>query len=296
MAKKIEVDIAYLKSIGLSQKQISDIIKNSEPDHWTNKLPEGNDSYELLPFMISPESRLKERVTIYCAKQHDPTLSFFKEKDAEFIQNKCRLLIEMSNFSFAVNESWSPDWNDKDEKKYGIVLQNGQARVSENELFNLYVFGIVTRTRSLALEMLEEFKERVETYFNKPFNSVTETVKVEPISFSLDGTTTQNLGLTAMNSALTQNDFYTPNDLEPNFSSEHPNQDDNFICSFSPKYENATSRKKKKFLIKGDIEKIQDMLLQNTHQKEIAERFNYSQATISKLKKELGFNMRKRTN
>lgn len=297
MAKKIEVDIAYLKSIGLSQKQISDIIKNAEPDHWTNKLPEGNDCYELLPFMISPESRLKEIVTIYCAKQHDPALSFFKEKDAEFIQNKCRLLIEMSNFSFAVNESWSPDWNDKDEKKYGIVLQNGQARVSENELFNLYVFGIVTRTRSLALEMLEEFKERVETYFNKPFNSVTETVKVEPILFSTDGTTaTQNLGLTAMNSALTQNDFYTPNDLEPNFSSEHPNQDDNFIGSFAPKYENATSRKKKKFLIKGDIEKIQDMLLKNTHQKEIAETFNYSQATISKVKKELGFNMRKRTN
>jgi glyoxylate carboligase len=41
MAKKIEVDIAYLKSVGLSQKQISDIIKNSEPEHWTNKLPFG---------------------------------------------------------------------------------------------------------------------------------------------------------------------------------------------------------------------------------------------------------------
>jgi len=304
MAKKIEVDITYLKSIGLSQKQISDIIKNSEPDHWTNKLPEGNDCYELLPFMISPESRFKEKVTIYCAKQHDPVLSFFQEKDAEFIQNKCRLLIEMSNFSYAVNESWSPDWNDKDEKKYGIVLQNGQARVSENELFNLYVFGVVTRTRSLAIEMLEEFKERVETFFNKPFNSVTETVKVEPILFrtsginnsGISGTTAQNLGLTAVNSTLTQNDFDTPDNLEINFSLELPDESNDSSSYCVPKYENATSRKKKKFLINDDIEKIQAMLLQNVYQNVIAEELNYSQGTISKVKKQLGFNMRKKIN
>ena len=63
MAKKIEVDIAYLKSIGLSQKQISDIIKNAEPDHWTNQLPQ-EFCYELMPFMVTPETKIKERVTI----------------------------------------------------------------------------------------------------------------------------------------------------------------------------------------------------------------------------------------
>ena len=323
MAKKIEVDIAYLKSIGLSQKQISDIIKNAEPDHWTNKLPEGIHCYELLPFMISPESRLKERVTIYCGKQNDPALSFFKEKDAEFIQNKCRLLIEMSNFSFAVNDSWSPDWNDKDEKKHGIVLQNGQARVSENELFNLYVFGIVTRSRSLALEMLEEFKERIEAHFNKPFNSVTETVKVEPILFSTSGindsgtlsgtSTTQSLFLTGVNDTFTQNNanmtktinntvdytednFHKQNNPEVSGSWFPVDKDGNVVDSFVPRYETVSNRKKKKFLITEDIEKIQEMLLQNVYQNVIAEKLNYSQGTISRVKKQLGFNMRKKNN
>ena len=272
MAKKIEVDIAYLKSIGLSQKQISEIIKNSEPDHWTNNLPQGNDSYELLPYMITPEARIKERVTMYCANQHDPALSFFTELDAQFIQNKCRLLIEMSNFSFAVNESWCPDWNNKDEKKYGIVLQNGQARVSENELFNLYVFGIVTKSRSLALEMLEEFKERVETYFNKSFNSVSETVTVEPILPITGGVI--GVGIDGVIHNIDSNP--------------------DFIRSFVPKYEILSSRKKRKVLIKSDIPKIQEALINDVQQKEIAEFFGYSQGTISRIKQRLGFTMKKR--
>lgn len=283
MAKKIEVDIAYLKSIGLSQKQISDIIKNAEPDHWTNKLPQGNSSYELLPYMITPDARIKERVTLYCANQHEPALSFFSELDAQFIQNKCRLLMEMSNFSFAVNEDWCPDWNNKDEKKYGIVLQNGQARVSENELFNLYVFGIVTKSRSLALEMLEEFKERIETYFNKPFNSVSETVTVQPI-LSITGSSQYGTGSdsTAIGSRAIGSNI---NDTI---------YENVFIGSFAPRYENASTRKKRKVLIKSDIPKIQELLLNDVPQKEIAETYDYSQGTISRLKERLGFTMQKK--
>ena len=285
MAKKIEVDIAYLKSIGLSQKQISDIIKNSEPEHWTNKLPQDNFSWELMPYMITPEARNKERVTIYCANQHDPALSFFTELDAQFIQNKCRLLMEMSNFSFAVNESWCPDWNNKDEKKYGIVLQNGQARVSENELFNLYVFGIVTKTRVLALEMLEEFKERVETYFNKPFNSVSETVTVEPLLASTGEAFGIGIG-----------GYGTTTGTQVGLHGTIHNTDSNpdFIGSFAPRYENVSTRKKRKVLIKSDVSKIQELLLNDVPQKDIAEQFDYSQGTISRLKEKLGFKMKKR--
>jgi len=281
MAKKIEVDIAYLRSIGLSQKQISDIIKTSEPDHWTNNLPQDNSCYELLPFMITPQARIFPlNVTINCSGQNNPTHSFFTEEDADFIQNKCRLLMEMSNFSFAVNEIWSPDWNNKDEKKYGIVLQNGQARVSENELFNLYVFGIVTKTRSLALDMLEEFKERVESYFNKPFNSVSATTTVD-IGESI------GLGFTDGNNTVTQlgivgtidNPIGTP---ETNFSPV-------FIGSFEPKKEIVSTRKKRKMVNKQDIPLIYSMILQGFSQKEVAEKFDYSQGTISTLKKSFEF-------
>jgi hypothetical protein len=294
MAKKIEIDIDQLKSIGLSQKQISEIIKSAEPDHWTNQLPQ-DFCYELMPFMVTPETKIKERVTIYLGGQSDPTMSFFTEQDADFIQSKCRLLIEMSNFSFAVNEDWCPDWNNKDEKKYGIVLQNGQARVSENELFNLYVFGVVTKSRSLALEMLEEFKERVELYFNKPFNSVNQNYSIAELGlqekeydelFSTGGVKVGvgGFGVTTTDTTYKVNGTIHNTDSNPDF-----------IGSFEPRYENATTRKKRKVLRNDDISKIQELLLNDVPQKEIAQQFDYSQGTISRIKEKLGFKMKKRT-
>ena len=295
MAKKIEVDIAYLKSIGLSQKQISDIIKNAEPDHWTNQLPQ-EFCYELMPFMVTPEAKNIEKVTIYLGGESDPMTSFFTEQDADFIQSKCRLLIEMSNFSFAVNEDWCPDWNNKDEKKYGIVLQNGQARVSENELFNLYVFGVVTKSRSLALEMLEEFKERVELYFNKPFNSVKNTNLFGGGGFG-EKEYNEMFGITGGSQVGVGGFGTTTTDSTYNIHGTIHNTDSNpdFIGSFEPRYENATTRKKRKVLKNDDISKIQDLLLNDVPQKEIAEQFDYSQGTISRLKERLGFKMKKRT-
>ena len=283
MAKKIEVDIDYLKSIGLSQMQILNIIKKSEPEHWTNKLSFGSDCFTLREqVLISPSSKLmmlEEDVM-----NLEPVMSFRNQEDAIFIIGKCRLLIEMSNFSFAVNDDWCPDWNNKEEKKYGIVLQNGQARVSENELFNLYVFGIVTRNRSLALEMLEEFKDRVETYFNKPFNSINEKIKLPDI-LSLTGgvvgvggfgtTTGTQVGITGT----IHNTQFVPD----------------FIGSFAPRYESVSIRKKRKVLIKSDVPKIQQLLLNDVPQKDIAEQFDYSQGTISRLKEKLGFKMKKKS-
>ena len=279
MAKKIEVDIAYLKNVGLSQKQISDIIKNSEPEHWTNKLPFGDDYYSLRDSLIvSPELK-QNPMTIH--QEYEAIVSFFDKKDAEFIENKCRLLVEMSNYSFAVNGHWCPDWNNKDEKKYGIVLQNGQARVSENELFNLYVFGLVTKTRSFALEMLEEYKDRIETYFNKPYNAFCDS---ERECFG-------NLGHTIL---YTEGANGTDGTSVPK-EAIYAKNNDNFIGSFAPRYENISTRKKRKSLIKTDIPKIQELLLNDVSQKEIAETFEYSQGTISRLKERLGFAMKKRS-
>ena len=289
MAKKIEVDIAYLKSIGLSQTQISNIVKQSEPDHWTNKLPFGIEYYSLRDSLIVSPEQKQNPMTIH--QEYDATVSFFDKEDAEFIENKCRLLIEMSNFSFAVNDDWCPDWNNKDEKKYGIVLQNGQARVSENELFNLYVFGVVTKSRSLALEMLEEFKERVELYFNKPFNSVKNINLFGSGGFG-EKEYNEIFGITGGGFGTTTTD--STNDIHGtihNTDIESP-----FIGSFAPRYENASTRKKRKVLKNDDISKIQDLLLNYVPQKEIAEQFDYSQGTISRLKERLGFKMKKRTN
>jgi len=276
MAKKIEVDIDYLKSIGLSQKQISEIIKNSEPDYWINKLPQDDLCYELTPTITCPDLRMQGGVHSFFG-EINPLHSFFNEEDAKFIQNKCLLLIEMSNFSFAVNDNWCPDWNNKDEKKYGIVLQNGQARVSENELFNLYVFGIVTKSRSLALEMLDEFKDKVELYFNKPFNSVSQIINVGHTQSFISDSGGTNI---------------TQNEITGHIS--NTKSDSDFIGAFEPRYENATTRKKRKTLTNSDVFLIQDMILKGVQQKEIAETLGYSQGTISRVKERIGLTMRKR--
>jgi hypothetical protein len=303
MAKKIEVDIDYLKSIGLSQMQILNIIKKSEPEHWTNKLSFGSDCFTLREqILISPSSKLmmpEEDVM-----NLEPVMSFRNQEDAIFIMDKCRLLIEMSNFSFAVNDDWCPDWNNKEEKKYGVVLQNGQARVSENELFNLYVFGIVTRSRSLALEMLEEFKERIETYFNKPFNSINEEINLTNILHPKDyaelytnGTIGSAIDLgkfgttTGTQVDVTETIHNTITDTNFSGSWKSKNKDDNLSGSFAPRYESVSTRKKRKVLIESDIPKIQELLLNDIQQKDIAEKFGYSEATISQLKRKLGFKM-----
>ena len=75
MAKKIEVDIAYLKSIGLSQTQISNIVKQSEPDHWTNKLPFGIEYYSLRDSLIVSPEQKQNPMTIH--QEYDATVSFF---------------------------------------------------------------------------------------------------------------------------------------------------------------------------------------------------------------------------
>jgi hypothetical protein len=176
MSKKIQVDIPYLKSIGISNSQIREIVKKAEPNHWTNRLPQdAQTSFSLFQILIDPEIQKSNSLTVVPDKDIEPTISFFNEQDAVFVSEKCKLLIEMSNYAFSVNEDWFPDWSNKDQKKFGIVIQNGVATLKENELFNIFAFGIVVKNKGVASEMLEEFKTRIETFFNKSFNSILKT-------------------------------------------------------------------------------------------------------------------------
>lgn len=245
MSKKIQIDIAYLKSIGISNSQIREIVKKAEPNHWTNKLPQdAQTSYSLFQIIIDPEIQISRSLTVIPDQDIEPMISFFSREDAEFISEKCRLMTEMSNYAYCVNEDWFPDWNNKDQKKHGIVVQNGVATIKENELFNIFTFGIVVKNKAVASEMLEEFKARIETYFNKSFNSI---LKTEP--------NTERL--------------FDYDDI-------------------------SNRRKKKKYLVKSDVPKIQELLIQGVKQKAIAEQLGYSAGLISRVKQNLGFVMQKR--
>jgi hypothetical protein len=162
---KIEVNVDFLKQLNLPQEVFNKIIKDSNPDYWITKLPDSGKSPRICNKIITLEDEL------FSPNQTKIEHSFFSHEDAEFIREKCDLLIEMSNFAFIKNSNWQADWNDKEQKKYGIILKDGITNVNENDVFNLYVFGIALKNRVLALEMLDEFKIRIEKYFNKQFNS-----------------------------------------------------------------------------------------------------------------------------
>ena len=173
MGKKIEVSIDFLKELNLSQEVINKIIKDSNPDYWVSKLPNDFRMPCINNSIIDGSQTLSNSIQyISFLENNKPEYSFFSMEDAKFIREKCDLLVEMSNFAFVKNSNWEVDWNNKEQKKYGIILKDGVANVNENDIFNLYIFGIALKNRVLALEMLDEFKIKIEKYFNKQFNSV----------------------------------------------------------------------------------------------------------------------------
>ena len=159
MKKKIEVDVDMLREIGLSNSQINNIVRKAEPDNWITKLPVW-DCYSIKEFEIYYFSQTS--YDPFIDFDLDPKMNFYSSEDAVFITNKCRLLVEMSNYAFAVNKDWIPDWNNKEQKKFGIVMLNGKAVLRENELFNVFVFGICFSNKVLAHEMLKEFQTEVD--------------------------------------------------------------------------------------------------------------------------------------
>jgi hypothetical protein len=148
MCKKIEVNIDFLKELNLSKDIINKIIKESNPDYWISKLPNDFRLPCISNHIIDGSKNLNNTIQyVYNLKDNEPEYSFFCIEDAEFINEKSKLLVEMSNFAFVKNSNWQPDWNNKDQKKYGIILKEGIASINENDIFNLYVFGIALKNR-----------------------------------------------------------------------------------------------------------------------------------------------------
>ena len=299
MAKKIEIDIAYLRSIGISQSQIMEILKKAEPNHWIGKLPQvKNTSYTLRPFLFCPEVNRQGSIEVFCDSEIEPTYSFFTQEDADFVSEKCNLLIEMSNYAYSVNDDWTPNWSNKDQKKYGIVLQNGIANIKENELFNIFVFGIALKNRGLVLEMLEEFRARIEKYFNKPFNSLFEKQILDdstPIYSTFESGTTLSDRTSISATISSGTTIQANNESETSKILKNIDVESEILSMPCLDEEKLFKRKKRKILEQDDVAKIQELLVEGYRQKDIAKKLEYSEGMISRVKQSLGFTMRKRT-
>lgn len=102
--------------------------------------------------------------------QRKPEQAFRTKEQAELIKEKMLLMQEMFAFAHVRNEGWVTDWNNSNQKKYGVLKRNlGIIEVDYFYHVNHFVFGIAVKSQEIAEEMLSIFGERIEKYYNKQY-------------------------------------------------------------------------------------------------------------------------------
>lgn len=97
-----------------------------------------------------------------------PEHAFPNEESAELIKEKILLMQEMHAFAHAMNDGWLPNWNDVSQKKHGIAYERNSS-IIEFKHYNYFIFGIAVKSEEIAEQMLKEFGERIEKYYNKQY-------------------------------------------------------------------------------------------------------------------------------
>ncbi len=147
----------------------------NKPDRWQDALvqPEKekyfylmNNAYKGLDIGLGSETKRK------------PEHAFKTQEQAELIKNKMLLMQEMHAFAHVRNQGWMPDWGDEDwvpdwkdeTQKWGLSYNAwGILQVYVNTWCNDFVFGIAVKSKAIAEEMMKEFGERIEKFYNKQY-------------------------------------------------------------------------------------------------------------------------------
>ena len=139
----------------------------NKPDRWQDKLvqPDKEEYFYLMNY-----SRDGFRTAWSRESKRKPEHAFKTEEQAELIKEKMLLMQEMYAFAHVRNEGWVPDWDNGDQKKWGIFYDAlGRLQVYFNTWGNDFVFGIAVKSRKIAKEMLEEFGDRIKNIYNKQY-------------------------------------------------------------------------------------------------------------------------------
>ena len=90
-----------------------------------------------------------------------PSPNHYKEKEHIPLE-KIALLCDMTEWARVHNEGWVADWDDEDQKKWGITFDDGD-KIGINYFWisNQFIFQIVLKSRELAKEFYEEFRDRL---------------------------------------------------------------------------------------------------------------------------------------
>jgi hypothetical protein len=74
---------------------------------------------------------------------------------------------EMHAFAHVRNKGWMPDWQDEGQVKYGVIQIGDVIGVERFTRANPFIFGVTVKSKEIAEEMLKEFRERIESIYNK---------------------------------------------------------------------------------------------------------------------------------
>lgn len=125
---------------------------------------------EMFPFLVK-ESNWADHVPGYSnfvsefMSTSREAKNTFTRGEAAFLADKCTLMCDMYKFAQLRNGPWIPDWDNGDEKKWGIHMHKGglsvEICVNWNYRHVQSVFGIDFKTKEIATEALDIFKERI---------------------------------------------------------------------------------------------------------------------------------------
>lgn len=152
--QEIKEDIAKLQAI------------INKPDRWQDSLVQP-DKEQYFYLMNNAHNGLV--VGLNSEGVRKPEHAFRTGEQAELIKEKVLLMQEMYAFTHVRNEGWMPDWEERRQEKYGILLDSYKVQVEYFSKLNQLVFGIAVKNREIAEEMLEIFGERIEKFYNKMY-------------------------------------------------------------------------------------------------------------------------------
>lgn len=96
--------------------------------------------------------------------------TFKTREQAQLLADKMNLMQQMHAFAHVRNEGWVPDWDNGDQKKWGIFYDAlGRLQVYYNTWGNDFIFGLSVKSREIADEMAKEFGERIEKVYSKQY-------------------------------------------------------------------------------------------------------------------------------
>lgn len=91
--------------------------------------------------------------------------TFKTKKDAEKERDRRELLYEFNEFRDECNNGWSPNWEDDNERKHFIILQQGKLWAISDFLSNKFATFGYFQQKEHCLEVIEKFGDRIKKLY-----------------------------------------------------------------------------------------------------------------------------------